>query len=226
MAEYLQPACHDGTPSVTIQCTCGEYGHLHESQLGSVPKGQGIATSCKACGKLLTFEPEFFVKALADMRAEGVLAPHVSSPERPVCPGCGTIAFLLCLGGCYQGGSHRHHARCLICGYRWRLRCDPIEVVCRECGKAGRETLDDSNPGLCADCHKNYLAALATKLPGMLEAHEPTVAAAWAKAFLMEEAGMPEDWAEVMSASMLTGRNYLVDPRGPLDAPARGDMAS
>jgi hypothetical protein len=65
--------CHDGTHFVTVQCSCGEQMHMHQSQW-NVAQGQGIASRCHGCSEVLLFEPGFFDKALSDMREQGWIA--------------------------------------------------------------------------------------------------------------------------------------------------------
>jgi hypothetical protein len=63
--------CHDGSPFITIACSCGFDMHLHETQIAAVPAGTVIATACKGCGDLLTFAPGQLEDAFAQMRADG-----------------------------------------------------------------------------------------------------------------------------------------------------------
>ena len=63
--------CHDHSHFVTIQCSCGEQMHMHETQTRSLPKHLGVGSMCKGCGDLLTFEPGFFRQTFATMRKQG-----------------------------------------------------------------------------------------------------------------------------------------------------------
>lgn len=65
----LTPACHDGSPFVTIRCDCGSDMHLHESQLAA--GDAAIVVSCRGCGEPLVFEPGELEGAFARMRADG-----------------------------------------------------------------------------------------------------------------------------------------------------------
>lgn len=74
----LTPACHDGSPFVTIRCDCGSDMHLHETQLAAATLDlalalgdAAIAVSCTGCGEPLVFEPGELEGAFARMRADG-----------------------------------------------------------------------------------------------------------------------------------------------------------
>jgi len=43
------PACHDGSRFLTIQCRCGFFLHVHETQLEHVPDGAEVALRCTVC---------------------------------------------------------------------------------------------------------------------------------------------------------------------------------
>jgi hypothetical protein len=46
--------CHDGTPFLTVVCSCGSGMHLHKSQLDALPSYVEIVEStCKGCGNPL-----------------------------------------------------------------------------------------------------------------------------------------------------------------------------
>lgn len=47
--------CHDGTPFMTIRCSCGETMHFHISQIEHVPDGDEIGSLCRGCG-----DPQIF----------------------------------------------------------------------------------------------------------------------------------------------------------------------
>lgn len=68
----LDPACHDGSPFITIHCNaCGDDMHLHETQVKNVPANQGIAAACKGCGRPLVFQAGFLPDAFAELRRRG-----------------------------------------------------------------------------------------------------------------------------------------------------------
>src|SRR4051812_30919392 len=75
----LTPACHDGSPFLTIRCTCGENMHLHETQIAAVPAVDAIGARCPACRAVLEFGDELR-QAFADMREAGWIA-RVASDE-------------------------------------------------------------------------------------------------------------------------------------------------
>ncbi len=74
MPRKLTAVCHDGTPFVTVRCACGYELHLHESQLGPLPRIAEIATRCHSCNGALVFPPGFFADAFAKMREQGWVA--------------------------------------------------------------------------------------------------------------------------------------------------------
>lgn len=67
----LKPACHDGSPFLTVECSCGNQMHLHESYTARVSRHLGIASQCKSCGEMLTFPPGLFHQAFKQMRELG-----------------------------------------------------------------------------------------------------------------------------------------------------------
>lgn len=67
----MRPACHDGSPFLTILCSCGEAHHQHESRVGHIPDDTEIASRCQGCGRTMVFPPGFFKRAFAEMRAAG-----------------------------------------------------------------------------------------------------------------------------------------------------------
>ena len=70
----MKAVCHDGSPFVTIQCSCGYQLHQHESRVAEIPPDAEIASRCLGCGELLVFPPGFFAEAFKKMRDEGWLA--------------------------------------------------------------------------------------------------------------------------------------------------------
>lgn len=71
---FTESLCHDHSHFVTIECSCGEQMHMHQTQWERAPAWQGIASRCHACGKVLTFEPGYFQGVLAAMRESGWIA--------------------------------------------------------------------------------------------------------------------------------------------------------
>lgn len=68
----LGPAtCHDGSPFITVECTCGEHMHMHETQTAAVPDNLGVASRCHGCGEILQFQPGFFTGSFAEFRRQG-----------------------------------------------------------------------------------------------------------------------------------------------------------
>lgn len=73
----LKPACHDGSPFVTIRCDCGSDMHLHETQLAAATLhlasalDAAIVTRCTSCGEPLVFAPGELESAFDRMRADG-----------------------------------------------------------------------------------------------------------------------------------------------------------
>ena len=68
----LQPACHDGSPSLDIQCTgCENITHIHESQIAGVLVGVGAR--CAGCGELMVFPPGRLQQGFTEMRNRGWL---------------------------------------------------------------------------------------------------------------------------------------------------------
>lgn len=63
-------ACHDHSHFLTVQCHCGEQMHMHESKTRDLPRHVGVASMCKGCSDLLTFEPGYFHKTFAEMRRQ------------------------------------------------------------------------------------------------------------------------------------------------------------
>jgi len=70
----LTSACHDGSPFVTVRCTCNAEAHIHESQLAKISVFDGIGMPCKSCGDLLQFEPNHAQGYFADLRKRGWIA--------------------------------------------------------------------------------------------------------------------------------------------------------
>ena len=67
----LGPACHDGTPFLTIECRCGTSQHIHEAQVRFVPTDVEVTTDCPGCGEPLMFQAGFFPNAFQRMRDAG-----------------------------------------------------------------------------------------------------------------------------------------------------------
>jgi hypothetical protein len=73
--EILTPTCHDRSPCMDVECgSCGEFFHIHETQLARVPKHHGIQSACKNCGHVITFEPGYVEAGFAEMRRRGWIA--------------------------------------------------------------------------------------------------------------------------------------------------------
>lgn len=70
----LKAECHDGSPFITIQCSCGYQMHQHESRVAHIPVDAEIASHCPRCRRLLVFDPGFFSRAFAQLRADGWVA--------------------------------------------------------------------------------------------------------------------------------------------------------
>jgi hypothetical protein len=71
----MTAACHDGSPFLTVCCSCSYAMHLHESQLDAVPATVvELVMPCHACGKLLTPRLADLRAAFAGMRADGWIA--------------------------------------------------------------------------------------------------------------------------------------------------------
>jgi hypothetical protein len=66
--------CHDNSHFLTVQCQCGDYLHMHETQLAAVPAGTGMVSRCTGCHRPLIFKPGFFAGAFAEMRRGGWIA--------------------------------------------------------------------------------------------------------------------------------------------------------
>lgn len=65
--------CHDRSHFVTVECSCGEQMHMHETQWQKA-EGLAIGSRCKGCGDLLVFPPSHFEGVLAEMRRQGWIA--------------------------------------------------------------------------------------------------------------------------------------------------------
>jgi hypothetical protein len=59
----LQPICHDKTPFLTIQCSCGYQMHIHLSQIENIPQ-EMIISRCHNCNQLLFFEKKWLLEAI------------------------------------------------------------------------------------------------------------------------------------------------------------------
>lgn len=70
----MEALCHDGTPFITIRCSCDTEMHLHESQIADAPADAEIAAPCKTCREPVIFPPGYFANAFAQLRAEGWIA--------------------------------------------------------------------------------------------------------------------------------------------------------
>jgi hypothetical protein len=70
----LQPACHDRSPFLTVQCACGYELHLHETQLAGIAATDEIATRCHQCADPLIFPVTQLRGAFTQMRKDGWIA--------------------------------------------------------------------------------------------------------------------------------------------------------
>jgi hypothetical protein len=61
----LEPACHDKTPFLTIECSCGYRMHIHLSQIENVPY-EVLVSRCHRCGELLFFDKEWLINAIRE----------------------------------------------------------------------------------------------------------------------------------------------------------------
>lgn len=59
----LMPICHDGTPFITIRCSCGYHMHIHLSQIESLPANR-IVSLCHSCGQPLEFDKDWLLEAI------------------------------------------------------------------------------------------------------------------------------------------------------------------
>ncbi len=66
-----EPDCHDRSHFVTVGCRCGEYLHVHETQIAGVSRWSEMRAACKGCGELLLFAPGVLHAAFAEMRKQG-----------------------------------------------------------------------------------------------------------------------------------------------------------
>jgi len=73
-AQKLTADCHDHSPFITIQCSCGFDNHIHESSIIEVPPDRGIGSRCHGCEDVLTFEPGELHAAFAELRGRGWIA--------------------------------------------------------------------------------------------------------------------------------------------------------
>lgn len=71
---FTQSECHDRSHFVTIECTCGYQGHLHESSISTLPDSPRVGTHCKGCGDVMIFEPGELSGMFAAMREQGWIA--------------------------------------------------------------------------------------------------------------------------------------------------------
>jgi hypothetical protein len=71
LPRQLKADCHDGSPFVTIHCSCDFDNHVHESSIVEVPPDAGIVSKCHGCDRPLIFDPNFFQEAFAEMRERG-----------------------------------------------------------------------------------------------------------------------------------------------------------
>ena len=67
----MRAACHDGSPFLTILCTCGAAMHLHESQILALPQQVEIESPCHGCGTPLVFPPGALAAGFAELRSLG-----------------------------------------------------------------------------------------------------------------------------------------------------------
>jgi len=59
----LKPICHDRTPFLTIQCSCGYQMHIHQSQIENIP-AETIISICHRCGDVLEFSKKWLLNAI------------------------------------------------------------------------------------------------------------------------------------------------------------------
>jgi ribosomal protein S27E len=69
-APFPESDWHDRSHFVTIECSCGEAMHMHESFVSNL-QHKRTASECKGCGDILTFEPGFFAAAFHELRRQG-----------------------------------------------------------------------------------------------------------------------------------------------------------
>lgn len=68
----LRSACHDGTPFITFRCSCGQYGHIHESQVHSdISEDAIVAVRCSSCMALDSISAFAIREAFQTLRDQG-----------------------------------------------------------------------------------------------------------------------------------------------------------
>lgn len=63
--------CHDRSPFVEVQCSCGAQQHFHETDIKKVPIDADIGSTCTGCGELLVFDAGVIPGLFARLRREG-----------------------------------------------------------------------------------------------------------------------------------------------------------
>lgn len=66
----IRAACHDGSPFLTIACSCGAEMHLHETQITGMQPRDELMTACKSagCGKPMLLGGKFLLDAFEDVK--------------------------------------------------------------------------------------------------------------------------------------------------------------
>jgi hypothetical protein len=68
----LKPACHDGTSFITFRCHCGQYGHIHESQVrAGISKDAVLALRCSSCLTTDTVSVSAILDAFQTLQDQG-----------------------------------------------------------------------------------------------------------------------------------------------------------
>ena len=67
----LKAACHDKTPFVTIEHTCGGRLHFHESQVRPITPDTLIVAACPVCNGVIEMPASFAHGAFDQLRRDG-----------------------------------------------------------------------------------------------------------------------------------------------------------
>ncbi len=64
----LTPACHDGSPFLTILCSCGDAMHIHETQIANLTRADEVHSRCRGCHKPLVLGGDWLLEAFAAVK--------------------------------------------------------------------------------------------------------------------------------------------------------------
>lgn len=73
--EPLEPACHDRSPMLDVQCSaCNGVNHVHETQIATFPTDATLGMRCQYCAHVNMFPIEGVRDGFAELRRRGWIA--------------------------------------------------------------------------------------------------------------------------------------------------------